>query len=107
MEGAASVAPTFNRRFEMSEPKRGNSSPNITNTFSPNALPDPEMIDVDNVMGFEGMKANGCLTEGCSGSKPIDTLYENTSCDYVDNPREGSTPAPICLTGPMYPHRDL
>jgi len=65
----------------------------------------PEMIDED--QGKEPFLAGGSIVEGITGSKPIDTLFENTSCDYVDNPREGSTPAPDCLTGPMYPHRSL
>lgn len=69
----------------------------------------PEMVDEDQFdMSVEGQfKAAASIDEGVSGRKPIDTLYENTSCDYVDNPREGSTPAPVCLTGPMYPHRRL
>jgi hypothetical protein len=65
----------------------------------------PEMIDED--QGREPFLSAGSLKEGVSGVKKIDTMYENTSQDYVDNPREGSTPTPDCLTGPMYPHRDL
>jgi hypothetical protein len=71
-------------------------------------LVDAEMIDTDNAMGFEGrMRANACMVEGCSGRKPIDTLYENTSMDTVENPREGSTPAPMSVNPMMYPHRRL
>jgi hypothetical protein len=70
-----------------------------------NLIVSPEMVDEDQER--EPFLAAGSITEGVAGTKKIDTLYENTSCDYVDNPREGSTPAPDCLTGPMYPHRSL
>lgn len=88
----------------MSEPKRG-SGPNITSRFSPAGSPNPEMIDVDNVVGFDGFTSEACMTEGCSGRKAIDTLYENTSQDQVENPREGSTPAPVSVNEFMFPHR--
>ncbi len=65
----------------------------------------PEMVDEDQEK--EPLLAACPIEEGCSGIKKIDTMYENTSCDYVDNPREMTTPAPKCLTGPMYPHRNL
>lgn len=82
--------------------------PKVTLMTDEHALIHPEMVDEDNVEGFEGrFKANACMTDGCSGKKSIDTLYENTSQDYVENPREKTTPAPECLTGPMYPHRRL
>lgn len=68
-------------------------------------LVSPEMVDTDQEK--EPFLAACSIEEGCAGTKKIDTLFENTSCDYVDNPREGSTPAPDCLTGPMYPHRNL
>lgn len=70
-----------------------------------NLIISPEMVDEDQER--EPFLSAGSITEGVAGTKIIDTLYENTSCDYVDNPREGSTPAPVCLTGPMYPHRSL
>jgi hypothetical protein len=65
----------------------------------------PEMVDTD--QDKEPFLADASITEGCSGHKKIDTLYENTSVDIIDNPREGSTPAPVCLNGPMYPNRSL
>ena len=81
---------------------------NITNRFSPSEPMDPEMIDTDNLMTAEQrFKSNACIEDGCSGKLSIDTLYENTSVAVVDNPREGSTPAPVCLNGEMYPHRRL
>ncbi len=64
-----------------------------------------EIVDKD--QGKEPLLAACPIEEGCSGIKKIDTQYENFSCDYVDNPREMTTPAPVDLTGPMYPHRDL
>ena len=92
----------------MSVSARKGNGPNITNRFSPNAPMDPEMVDTDNVIGFEqGFKANACIVDGCSGKKPIDTLYENTSQDTVENPREGSTPSPVSVNDFMYPHRSL
>lgn len=82
--------------------------PKVTVMTNEDALMHAEMIDADNVMGFEGrFKSMACVEEGCSGRKPIDTLYENTSQDWVENPREKTTEAPECLTGPMYPHRSL
>lgn len=65
----------------------------------------PEMVDEDQEKA--PFLSAASIEEGTSGTKKIDTLYENTSCDYVDNPREGTSPAPECLTGPMYPHRSL
>jgi hypothetical protein len=65
----------------------------------------PEMVDSD--QGKEPFLAGGGVVEGIAGTRSIDTLYENTSCDYVENPREGSTPAPACLIGGMYPNRRL
>lgn len=92
----------------MSENTRRGNGPNITNRFSPNAPLSPEMIDMDNVMGFEGrFKQNACLYDGCSGAQSIDTLYENTSQDRVENPREKTTPAPVDVVPGMYPHRKL
>lgn len=91
----------------MSEGNKING-PNITNRFSPNAPIDPEMIDEDNLMTVtERFKANASMSDGVSGKLPIDTLYENTSVGVVDNPREGSTPAPVCLNSEMFPHRRL
>ena len=66
---------------------------------------DPEMIDTD--QGRAPYLSGASIQEGCSGHKPIDTMYENTSQDVVDNPREGSTPAPVCLNSGMFPHRRL
>lgn len=65
----------------------------------------PEMVDTD--QDKEPFLAACPIEEGCAGIKKIDTLYENTSVDVIDNPREGSTPAPVCLNGPMYPNRSL
>ena len=65
----------------------------------------PEMVDEDN--GREPFLAACDLHEGCAGTKKIDTMYENFAQTHVEDPREGSTPAPVCLTGPMYPHRKL
>jgi len=65
----------------------------------------PEMVDTD--QDKEPFLMACPVEEGCSGIKKIDTMYENTSQDVIDNPREGSTPAPVCLNGPMYPHRSL
>lgn len=92
-----------------SKPGRGDSNgPQVTLMTDEDLLIHPDMIDADNVMGFEErFKANASIEEGCSGHKPIDTLFENTSQDYIDNPREGSTPAPECLSSGMYPHRRL
>lgn len=83
---------------------------------------DVEMIDDDNMHGVESQfHDNACICEGVSGSKPIDTLYENTSEDKIDAPRsarmdvpikgkmpnhEGTdNPAPVCTNEYMYPHR--
>lgn len=85
-------------------------SPVMSDTYlsDEQMLIDVEMIDTDNVMGFEqSFKSRACIMEGCSGHKPIDTMYENTSVDRVDNPREGSTPAPIDANGMMFPHRRM
>jgi hypothetical protein len=71
-------------------------------------LVDPEMVDTDNNKSFEQrFRANACIMEGCSGHKRIDTLYENTSVMWVQNPREGSTPTPVSMNGMMFPHRRL
>lgn len=79
--------------------------PGKTSMTNENFIISPEMIDEDNCC--EPFLSAGSVTEGVSGSRPIDTLYENTSQDRVENPREGSTPAPVCLTDGMYPHRRL
>jgi hypothetical protein len=82
--------------------------PKITQLSDENMLIDPEMVDADNVMGFNGQfRANASIQDGVSGKKKIDTMYENTSVDYVDNPREGSTSAPMCENDMMFPHRRL
>lgn len=84
---------------------RAGRSAGPTYMTNENFIISPEMVDVDQE---KAPYLEPCdLEEGCSGVKKIDTMFENTSCDYVDNPREGSTPAPDCLTGPMYPHRSL
>lgn len=62
-----------------------------------------EMTDEDSESAPYLMGAS--IEEGCSGHRPIDTMYENFAQDYVDNPREGSTESPVCQTGSMYPHR--
>lgn len=86
------------------KPKSG-MGPVVTTLGDESLAIHPEMIDEDQ-MKPPFMEA--CSTEeGCSGVKKIDTLFENTSQDWVDNPREGSTPSPECLTGPMYPQRSL
>ena len=83
--------------------------PQMTPMTDEDLLVHPEMVDEDNLqMGVEAQfKANADLQEGVSGRKKIDTMYENTSVDVVDSPREGSTPAPVCLNSGMYPHRRL
>ena len=82
--------------------------PKLTQLSDEHMLIDPEMIDEDNVQGFEGrFKSNASAVEGVSGQKSIDTLFENTSQDYVENPREGSTPAPLSENDLMFPHRRL
>ena len=65
----------------------------------------PEMVDED--QGRAPFLAGGSVMNGLSGKKKIDTMYENFSVDIVDNPKEGSTPAPVCLNSGMYPHRNL
>ena len=77
----------------------------VTKMTNENFVISPEMVDEDN--GREPFMSAGSIQEGVSGVKKIDTMYENFSQSFVENPREGSTPAPDCLTGPMYPHRDL
>ena len=82
--------------------------PNITKLTNEDLLVDPEMIDSDNMETVEqGFKANASLAEGVSGRRTIDTMYENTSEGVIDNPREGSTPAPVCLNTGMFPHRRM
>ena len=82
--------------------------PAVTVMTDEDLLVSPEMIDTDNLMGFEGrFKSNACIMDGCSGKKPIDTMYENTSVDRVENPREKTTPAPVDVIPGMYPHRRL
>ena len=65
----------------------------------------PEMIDTD--QGKQPFLQGASLEEGCSGHRRIDTMFENTSEAYVENPREGSTPSPVCLVRGMYPQRSL
>lgn len=80
----------------------------ITPMTDEDLLVHPEMIDTDQGQSFESrFKANACLKDGCSGKKSIDTMFENTSQDIVENPREGSTPAPVSKNDFMYPHRRL
>lgn len=80
----------------------------ITKLTNEDLLVDPEMIDTDNLESAElRFKANASIKEGVSGRKSIDTLYENTSQDIIDNSREGSTPAPVCLNSGMFPHRRM
>lgn len=80
--------------------------PTVTLMTDEDLLVSPEMIDTDNLMGFEGrFNANACMYDGCSGKKSIDTMYENTSVDRVENPREKTTPAPMDVIPGMYPHR--
>lgn len=79
--------------------------PQVTLMSDEDLLISPEMVDTDQEK--EPLLADCPIEEGCAGIKKIDTMFENTSCDYVDNPREMTTPAPVCLTGPMYPHRNL
>lgn len=73
-----------------------------------NMIVDAEMVDTDNMMGFEGrFKSNACMYDGCSGRKPIDTMYENTSQDRVENPRSKTTEPPVDVASMMFPHRRL
>jgi hypothetical protein len=78
--------------------------PGVTLLTNENFVISPEMVDDDQSAAFN---ANADIQEGVSGRKGIDTLYENTSLDLVQNPREGSTPAPVSLNSGMYPHRRL
>lgn len=68
--------------------------------------------DYDNMRGglCEEFRAGADIVDGVSGKKVIDTLYENTSQDMVDNPRSeqyaddfGTPPVPLDLH--RYPHR--
>lgn len=85
---------------------------------------DVEMIDDDNMHGVESeFYQNASMTEGVSGRKKIDTLYENTSEADIASPRsarkdapikgkmpnhEGvNNPAPVDVIPYMYPHRDI
>ena len=79
--------------------------PQVTLMTDEDLLIHPEMVDTD--QDKPPFLEGACLTEGCSGYKKIDTMYENTSQDSVENPKEGSTPSPICLNSGMYPHRRL
>ena len=70
----------------------------------------PEMIGTDQAdppTWEQSFKAEACEYDGCGGRKSIDTMYENTSQDVVENPREKTTPAPVSVNGGMYPHRRL
>lgn len=72
-----------------------------------NLIIPPNMVDEDNMEGgVEGrFKAGASLDEGVSGRKSIDTSFENTSQDIVDNPRS-MTNEPIGLPDlGDYPHR--
>ena len=64
------------------------------------------MIDEDNGEGVEGVFfAQAGIEEGVSGRKSIDTLFENTTQEVIDNPRSMTTP-PIGLPDlDDYPHR--
>lgn len=67
----------------------------------------PEMVDMD-MGGVEAQfHANASIDEGVSGRKPIDTLFENTSEDYIDSPRSASNEPPEDIIPGMYPHRRL
>lgn len=82
--------------------------PKMTKLTDHMLIVDEEMIDTDNLETAERQfKAGSSLDEGVSGRKKIDTMYENTSQDVIDNPREGSTPAPVCLNSGMLPHRRM
>jgi hypothetical protein len=80
----------------------------VTKMTAEDGLMHAEMVDEDNMMGFEGrFRAEACMYDGCSGKKPIDTMYENTSVDRVENPRSKTTPAPEDVIPGMYPHRRM
>ena len=82
--------------------------PKTTTLTDEMLIVDVEMIDTDNLLSAEArFKANANLQDGVSGQKMIDTMYENTSQDVIDNPKEGSTAAPVCLNSGMYPHRGM
>jgi len=96
----------------------------ISKYTNENLIIAPNMIDEDQMESDveAEFRAEGCIEEGCSGRKPIDTLFENTSQDIVDVPRstipevavgrsgvpnhEGTNnPAPVCTDLDDYPHR--
>ena len=79
--------------------------PQVTLMTDESLLIHSEMIDED--QNKPPFLEGASLTEGCSGHRKIETTFENTSVDTVENPREGSTPAPVCLNSGMYPHRSL
>ena len=98
--------------------------PNMSEYTNDNLIIGPNMVDEDNMdFGVEAQfSAEACIEEGCSGLKPIDTLFENFSQDHVDVPRstlpeqgvgrhgvpnhEGTNnPAPVCTDLQNYPHR--
>ena len=61
------------------------------------------MFDEDQGDSVEAQFASGkCITDGVSGKKKIDTLFENFEQTTVENPRSGIA-APVDLN--LYPHR--
>lgn len=77
----------------------------VTEMTDENLIVSPEMFDAD-TGGIEAQfHANADISEGVSGSKPIDTLFENTSEAIVQNPRSVTTEPPEDEIPGMYPHR--
>jgi hypothetical protein len=89
--------------------KSAGRAASVTLMTNENFVISPEMVDTDQMdAGVEGIFNAGASTEeGISGRKSIDTTFENTSQDWVDNPRSATTEAPECHVGPLYPHRNL
>jgi len=96
------MLPSKNAKKGVQMAGRGAGATLMTNE---NFVISPEMIDED--QGKPPFLSAGSLKSGHSGVKSIDTLYENTSQDLVDNPRAMTTPTPELLDGPMYLHRRL
>jgi len=82
--------------------------PKVNKYTNENFVIAPNMIDEDNGQSCCAQFAAGAdITEGVSGRKGIDTLFENTSQDIVENPRSASN-EPIGLPDlGDYPHRRL
>ncbi len=64
------------------------------------------MVDEDKFYGIiPNFEAGASLQDGVSGVKSIDTLYENTSQEYIEKPSSGEY-APVQVNRNDYPHRE-